>query len=60
MKNIKPYPSYKPSGIAWLGEIPLHWEVRQLKYNADVVLGKMLCNENKGGYYLNWCDYKNY
>jgi type I restriction enzyme, S subunit len=31
MKNIKPYPSYKPSGIAWLGEIPQHWEVRKLK-----------------------------
>lgn len=32
MKNIKPYPAYKPSGIAWLGEIPEHWEVRKLKY----------------------------
>ena len=52
MKNTKPYNHYKPSGIAWLGEIPQHWEVRKLKYNADVVLGKMLCNENKGSYLL--------
>lgn len=26
MNNIKPYPKYKPSGIAWLGDIPEHWE----------------------------------
>ena len=34
-KNIKPYDTYKNSGIAWLGEIPEHWEnwklVRALK-----------------------------
>ena len=23
----KPYPSYKPSGVAWLGDVPAHWEV---------------------------------
>lgn len=26
MENIKPYNKYKPSGIAWLGDIPEHWE----------------------------------
>lgn len=25
------YESYKPSGVAWLGEIPKHWETRPLK-----------------------------
>jgi type I restriction enzyme S subunit len=29
---IKKYPSYKPSGIEWLGEIPEHWEIKRLKY----------------------------
>lgn len=24
------YPSYKPSGVQWLGEIPSHWEVKRL------------------------------
>ena len=23
----KPYPKYKPSGVAWLGDVPEHWEV---------------------------------
>ena len=25
------YRSYKPSGVDWLGDIPIHWEVRRLK-----------------------------
>ena len=32
MKNISPYNNYKPSGIAWLGDIPKHWEVKRIKY----------------------------
>lgn len=26
----KPFPEYKPSGIDWLGDIPVDWEVRRL------------------------------
>ena len=33
------YPTYKPSGIEWLGDIPEHWEVKRLK----------LIGENIGG-----------
>jgi len=29
---MKPYPSYKPSGIEWIGDIPSHWEVKRFKY----------------------------
>ncbi|MBE7441448.1 MAG: restriction endonuclease subunit S [Flavobacteriales bacterium] len=32
MNNLKPYTKYKPSGIAWLGDIPEHWEERRIKY----------------------------
>ena len=28
---LRPYPSYKNSGVEWLGEVPAHWEVRRLK-----------------------------
>ena len=27
---LKPYPAYRDSGVEWLGEVPAHWEVRQL------------------------------
>jgi type I restriction enzyme S subunit len=31
MRNVKPYPEYKDSGVEWLGEVPAHWEVRRAK-----------------------------
>ena len=39
MEEIKPYTKYKPSGIAWLGEIPEHWEVRKLKNISKIETG---------------------
>lgn len=42
----------KDSGVEWIGEIPEHWEVRKLKYVSNVVLGKMICNEDRGNYHL--------
>ena len=30
-RALKPYPAYKDSRIAWLGEVPEHWQVRRLK-----------------------------
>lgn len=33
------YPAYKDSGIEWLGEIPAHWEVKRLKYAAQIIYG---------------------
>ena len=29
-QNLRPYPSYKPTGLRWLGDVPTHWEVVQL------------------------------
>ena len=31
---------YKYSGIEWLGEIPVHWKVKKLKYFAQIYNGK--------------------
>ena len=28
----QPYPSYRDSGVEWLGEIPEHWDVVRLKF----------------------------
>ena len=43
--GLRPYPSYRDSGLDWLGEVPEHWEVRRLKFllrarHARSVLGK--------------------
>ena len=29
--TLHPYPAYKPSEIAWLGDVPEHWDVSRLK-----------------------------
>ncbi|KAF3982699.1 MAG: restriction endonuclease subunit S [Methylococcales symbiont of Hymedesmia sp. n. MRB-2018] len=50
-KGLNPNAKMEPSGIEWLGDIPESWEVKPLKYIANVVLGKMLCNEDKGNYF---------
>ena len=30
LKRSKPYPTYRPSGVEWLGEIPQHWHLQPL------------------------------
>ena len=31
VRTGKPYPTYKPSGIDWLGNIPAHWNASRIK-----------------------------
>ncbi|MDE0554713.1 MAG: restriction endonuclease subunit S [Candidatus Poribacteria bacterium] len=39
-KGLDPNVEMKPSGVEWIGEIPAHWEVRRLKYIADLNMGQ--------------------
>ncbi|MGE5481316.1 MAG: restriction endonuclease subunit S [Bacteroidota bacterium] len=36
IRDLKPYPAYKDSGVQWLGEVPEHWEVLRLKRCAMI------------------------
>lgn len=47
-KGLDPNVKMKDSCVEWIGEIPEHWEVKRVKYVANVVLGKMICNQNLG------------
>jgi type I restriction enzyme S subunit len=38
-KGLDPTVPMKPSGIPWLGDVPAHWEVKPLKYLADIKTG---------------------
>jgi type I restriction enzyme S subunit len=40
----------KDSGVEWIGEIPEHWEVKRLKYVANLVSDKMLSKGNPLNY----------
>ncbi|WP_291127535.1 restriction endonuclease subunit S [Flavobacterium sp. UBA7682] len=39
-KGLNPNAPMKDSGVVWLGEIPVHWEVKKLKYLAKIRNGK--------------------
>ena len=36
----RPYPDYKPSGVDWLGDVPAHWDIRRVKWVADLNPGR--------------------
>ncbi len=44
MAKYKAYPEYKDSGVEWLGEIPIHWEILRHKYVAFFIKGKIPTN----------------
>ena len=35
-KGLDPNVKMKPSGVDWIGDIPEHWEVRRIKYIANI------------------------
>lgn len=36
MSHYKPYPTYKDSGVEWIGQIPEHWGVARIKRHASI------------------------
>jgi type I restriction enzyme S subunit len=36
VQRVKAYPTYKPSAVEWIGNVPEHWEVKRLKYSATI------------------------
>ncbi|MDZ7936981.1 MAG: hypothetical protein U5M53_01330 [Rhodoferax sp.] len=34
--SLPRYPSYKDSGVEWLGEVPGHWEVKRVRFVAEL------------------------
>ncbi|MFM0670756.1 restriction endonuclease subunit S [Paraburkholderia sediminicola] len=44
---MKPYPSYKPSGVPWVnGCIPGHWEIKKVKHIASMRSGEGITAES--------------
>ena len=31
---MPPYPTYRPSGVEWLGDVPEHWDVQRLSHSV--------------------------
>ncbi len=41
-RRFRQYPTYKDSGIEWLGEVPALWDIAPVYARYEVALGKML------------------
>lgn len=48
MSQHKPYPAYKDSGVDKLGPVPEHWQVKRLKFIANVQTGVAKGKDNDG------------
>lgn len=56
-KGLNPNVSMKDSGVEWLGEIPEHWEVAKLKYNATISFSSVDRHEYKEEMNVSICHY---
>ena len=46
VRTGQPYPSYKDSGVPWLGKVPEHWEVQCLKTICTMKAGENITNQS--------------
>ena len=55
--RFRTYPTYRPSGVEWLGEVPAHWEMRRLKSFATVQLSNVDKKATEGQISVRLCNY---
>lgn len=48
-RGLDPNVKLKPSGVAWLGDVPEHWEIAALHHRYSQCLGKMLDSKRNIG-----------
>ncbi len=60
MKHDKPYPAYKNSSIAWIGEVPDHWRNWKISRGAKLIGSGTTPNSGNRYYYengtINWLN----
>ena len=52
-----PYPCYRDSGVAWLGEVPEHWEVKRLEHVASYRTSSVDKRTEDGELPVRLCNY---
>lgn len=49
-RGLDPSVQLKPSGVEWIGDVPMRWEIFSVKNAYSIQLGKMLQNQPDGRY----------
>ncbi len=57
MSHYKPYPSYKESGVEWIGRVPEHWEVKRLRHAATFKNSNVDKKSYEGQRPIHLCNY---
>ena len=57
MNRLRLYPRYRPSGIPWLGDVPVHWEVRRLRTVAEMRVSNVDKHTREGEFPVRLCNY---
>ena len=57
ISDLRSYPSYKPSGIGRLGDIPSHWKVRRLGTLAEMRVSNVDKHSEDGETSVRLCNY---
>lgn len=55
--RFKPYPEYRESGVEWLGEVPVGWEVKRLWTIASIRLSNVDKKSVEGQVPVRLCNY---
>ncbi len=55
--DLKPYPEYKESGLAWLGQVPGHWDTRRLRHACEMRVSNVDKHTNEGETPVRLCNY---
>ena len=57
MTTSRSYPTCKPSGVPWLGDMPAHWDVRRLRTVADMRVSNVDKHIREGEFPVRLCNY---
>lgn len=52
-----PYPTYRPSSVEWLADVPAHWEVRRLKHAVNMRVSNVDKHIKDGELPVRLCNY---
>ena len=55
---MKPYSEYKESGVDWLGDVPLGWALKRMKYES-IINGEALNDKTDPDYEIEYIDIGN-
>jgi type I restriction enzyme, S subunit len=53
----EPYPAMKDSGVAWLGDVPKHWDVRRVRNAVDMRVSTVDKHIKEGELPIRLCNY---